>query len=194
MNVQKTIKRAADIALCAATLPITIPVLAALVPAVKLSSPGPVLFVQDRVGKNGRRFPMYKLRTMRVGETNQVWSKDDENRVTSIGRLMRDYGLDELPQLYNIFRGDMSIIGPRPPLPEQADRFTEEQRETFRMRPGVLSLAAVEGRRSISPERRIQLHVEYVRRWSLALDARILFRSLFVVLGRQDADESNTAG
>ncbi|HBQ11142.1 MAG TPA: hypothetical protein DEF51_08175 [Myxococcales bacterium] len=196
-RVSRSAKRVIDIGLSVVALEAALPVMALLVPAVKLSSPGPLLFVQERVGKDGRVFKMYKLRTMKMqpdGDQPLTWTKSDEDRVTPIGRLLRDYGLDELPQLYNILRGDMSIIGPRPPLPAQVETYTDEQREVFEMRPGVLSLAAVEGRRSLTPERRIELHVEYVRSWSLALDFQILWRSLFVVLGRQDAVDALVDG
>ncbi len=184
------IKRGLDLALALAALEVSAPLMAALIPAVKLSSPGPLFFTQDRVGRDGRVFRMYKLRTMRVRERGTqplVWTKDDADRVTPVGSFLRDFGLDELPQIVNILRGDMSVIGPRPPLPDQAARFTDEQKRMFRMRPGVLSLAAIMGRRSLSPEDRIRYHVEYVERWSLRLDCEILWKSLFVVFGRQDA-------
>jgi undecaprenyl phosphate N,N'-diacetylbacillosamine 1-phosphate transferase len=187
------VKRTADIGLCLAVLEVAFPVLLVLVPIVKLSSRGPVFFVQERAGKGGRSFKMYKFRTMAVrtvGEQALTWTADDEARVTQVGRFLRDYGLDELPQLFNILKGDMSIVGPRPLLPEQAANMPDELRAMFEMRPGVLSLAAVVGRRSLPLERRWQLHAEYVKNWSLGLDARILWRSIFVVLGRSDATET----
>ena len=140
-RVSRSAKRVIDIGLSVVALEAALPVMALLVPAVKLSSPGPLLFVQERVGKDGRVFKMYKLRTMKMqpdGDQPLTWTKSDEDRVTPIGRLLRDYGLDELPQLYNILRGDMSIIGPRPPLPAQVETYTDEQRE-------VLLLVALEG-------------------------------------------------
>jgi len=159
---------------------------------VKLSSPGSIFFVQDRVGLNGQIFRMYKFRTM-VGKPDEsivVWSQSDEERITKVGRFLRDYGLDELPQAVNILKGDMSIVGPRPPLPNQAERYTEHQKTMFQMKPGVFSLAAVRGRRSIPTEERIELHVRYVENWSLGLDAEILWKGLLVVLGREDASET----
>lgn len=189
----RALKRAFDVASSAAVALATAPAVPLLVAMVKYRSPGPLFFVQQRTGLDGRPFNMYKFRTMAqapVDHDPTKWSARDEERISPFGRIMRDYGLDELPQVLNILKGDMSVIGPRPPLPAQAQRFTAEQQRMFGMRPGVLSLAAIHGRRSITPERRIQLHVEYVDRWSLGLDCKILWKSLFVVLGRENATES----
>jgi len=192
---QLTIKRLLDIVLCLVVIILTWPGLALIALLVKLSSPGPVFFVQERVGLKQRIFQMVKFRTM-VGkpleETATVWTATEEARITSVGRFLRDYGLDELPQVLNILKGEMSIVGPRPPLPAQVEDYTAHQRKMFQMRPGVLSLAAVEGRRSIPMDKRIALHVKYVEEWSLRLDIKILWQALFVVLRRQDAAESVT--
>ncbi len=190
-ELQLAIKRLADVVLCLAILIFAFPILLMIGILVKTSSPGGVFFVQPRVGKGARAFQLFKFRTM-TGSPNKgskVWTSSDEARITPVGRFLRDYGLDELPQVINIIKGDMSIIGPRPPLPEQVLDYTPRQRRAFQMRPGVLSLAAVRGRRSIPIEKRIEYHVEYVDNWSLVLDLEILWRSLFVVLGRQDASE-----
>jgi len=190
---QLTIKRLLDVILCALVLICGCPVFLIIAVLVKASSPGPIFFVQERVGLNGGPFRLYKFRTM-VGKPPQnqeaaSWTAAEEARITRIGHFLRDYGLDELPQVINILKGDMSIIGPRPPLPAVAETFNERQRRTFRMRPGVLSLAAIKGRRSISMENRVDLHVEYVDNWSLWLDCVIAWKSLTVVLGRRDASE-----
>jgi sugar transferase EpsL len=186
------VKRATDLSLCALLSVLCIPVMILFAGLIKCSSPGSVFFVQERAGYRGKGFRMIKFRTM-VPRKQTVepmeWSEAEEERITRLGRFLRDYGLDELPQLYNILRGDMSIVGPRPPLPGQAAGFTARQRRMFEMRPGVLSWAAVQGRRSISPEQRIALHAWYVDHWSLRLDLRILWHSLVVVLRRQDAVE-----
>lgn len=190
--IQSAVKRMIDIVLCAGVLFFTWPCLLLIAGLVKVTSPGSVLFVQERVGLGQRVYRMPKFRTMTdcpSGRSRLEWTADDEARITRLGRILRDYGLDELPQLYSILKGDMSIVGPRPPLPAQVEEYTERQKRVFRMRPGVLSLAAVEGRRSLPVERRIDLHVKYVETWSLGLDLRILWRALFVVLGRQDAVE-----
>ena len=165
MSIQLAIKRLFDVVICLMILVIGSPIYLIIAILVRLSSPGPVFFVQDRVGLNGRIFQMYKFRTM-VGapsESITVWSQSDEDRITKVGRLLRDYGLDELPQAVNILRGDMSIVGPRPPLPSQVEKYSDHQKAIFKMRPGVFSLAVVNGRRSIPLEERIEWHIRYVQ-------------------------------
>jgi len=120
------------------------------------------------------------------------WSEAEEARITAVGRFLRAYGLDELPQLVNIIKGEMSIIGPRPTLPAQVDSFTDSERRMLRMRPGVTGLAAVRGRYSLTYEQRKKYNVEYVDRWSLRLDAAILLKTIGVVLGRRNATEPPT--
>jgi undecaprenyl phosphate N,N'-diacetylbacillosamine 1-phosphate transferase len=191
-SLQLAVKRIMDLVLSSLVLVVGLPLFLAIGILVKLSSPGPVFFVQGRVGRGGRTFPMYKFRSMTIappGYQPGRWGKEEKARVTRLGRVLRDYGLDELPQVLNILRGDMSIVGPRPPLPSRADEYTERQKKVFQMRPGVLALAAIEGRRSIPMEKRIELHVQYVERWSLWLDLHIMLRCIPVVLGRQGASE-----
>jgi len=186
------IKRAFDVTSCLVIGAVAAPLFPVLAVLVKWGSPGPLFFTQDRAGRDARPFKMLKLRTMHVappGHDASKWTTAEQARITRAGKLLRDYGLDELPQLWNILRGDMSVIGPRPPLPVQAAQFTPEQRRMFDMRPGVLSLAATRGRRSITAEDRIRYHVWYVDNWSLWLDLTILYKCVFVVLGRQDVDE-----
>ncbi len=192
VRVALGVKRLFDVVVCLLLAVVLSPLLALLSLLVRLTSPGPVLFLQGRIGYRGRPFTMVKFRTMTVSAGAHPparWSPSDEARITRIGRVLRDYGLDELPQLFNIVKGDMSIVGPRPPLPEVAQAFTAREREMFAMRPGVISLAAVEGRRSITMERRIDLHIRYVQRWSLWLDVTLLAKALVVVLGRTNVDE-----
>lgn len=180
--------------MCSVVLVILLPFLVAIALVVKLSSAGPVFFIQERIGRNGRPFRMVKFRTMTGVPARDLtsWSEAEEARITTVGRFLRAYGLDELPQLVNIIRGDMSIIGPRPPLPAQVQSFTDLERRTLLMRPGVTSLAAVQGRYALTLEQRRQLHVEYVDRWSLKLDVGILLRTIGVVLGRRNAAEPPT--
>jgi len=192
--VQLAAKLFIDVAACSILLVVLLPFLAIVALVVKLSSSGPVLFVQERVGLDGRRFRMYKFRTMTGVPARDLtrWSEAEEARITAVGRFLRAYGLDELPQLVNIIKGEMSIIGPRPTLPAQVDSFTDSERTMLRMRPGVTGLAAVRGRYSLTYEQRKKYNVEYVDRWSLRLDAAILLKTIGVVLGRRNATEPPT--
>ena len=193
MEARFALKRLFDIIMSMLVAVIGAPVFMVVAVLVKLSSPGPVFFVQDRVGKDGSAFRMYKFRTMagKPDASMLVWTQSEEDRITKIGRFLRDYGLDELPQVLNILRGDMSIVGPRPPLPMQAEQYTDCQKTMFNMRPGVISLADVKGRRSIPMEERIEWHVWYVQNWSMRLDLEILWKTLFIVLRRQNASETD---
>ncbi len=189
---QLALKRLLDIVLCIIVLVLGFPFFVLIAFLVKFSSPGPIFFMQQRVGRGGKIFVMIKFRTMVADHqlsVPHVWNLTEEARITSVGRFLRDFGLDELPQVFNILKGDMSIVGPRPPLPMQVDDYTERQALAFNMRPGVLSWAAVNGRRSISMEQRRDLHAWYVQNWSLWLDLKILFRSFLVVLKRENAGE-----
>lgn len=189
----RAVKRSIDVTLCTVLILVLWPALIAIAVAVRLSSPGRIFFVQDRVGQYCTRFRMIKFRTMRVrgkSEQENVWTAADEAAITRLGRFLRDYGLDELPQLFNILKGDMSIVGPRPPLVTQLDDHSPSERHIFDMRPGVLSLAVVKGRRSISVSQRRAYHLEYVEHWSIWLDCFIFWRSIFIVLGRESASES----
>lgn len=193
MEARFALKRVFDVTMSILVAAIGAPVFMVVAVLVKLSSPGPVFFVQDRVGRDGSTFRMYKFRTMagKPDASMLAWTQSEEARITKIGRFLRDYGLDELPQVLNILRGDMSIVGPRPPLPMQAEQYTDFQKMMFSMRPGVISLADVKGRRSIPMEERIEWHVWYVQNWSMRLDLEILWKTLFIVLRRQNAFETD---
>ena len=193
---QLGIKRLADVVVSLAVLVLGWPLFLLVAVLVRLSSPGPVLFIQERVGKEEKPFRLVKFRSMLVSEEEDAetgWTEAHEARITPIGRLLRDYGLDELSQAWNILKGEMSIIGPRPPLPAQVESFTERQRKMFLMRPGLLSLPGFKGRRSLPMEERIELHVQYVEHWSLLLDFVILLRCIPVILRRQNVDERTTS-
>lgn len=192
IEAQLALKRILDAVICLLVLVLGLPVFGLIGLMVKLSSPGPVFFVQERVGLGGKTFRMIKFRTMVDKPTTEpvtVWTEAEEARVTKIGRFLRDYALDEFPEVLNILKGDMSIIGPRPPLPAQVKDYIEHQRQMFRMRPGMLSWAFVNGRRSILMEQRIELHVWYVKNWSLWLDVLIFWRGLQVLFKREGASE-----
>jgi lipopolysaccharide/colanic/teichoic acid biosynthesis glycosyltransferase len=147
--------------------------------AVKLTSKGPVFFWQERVGMNGRPFEVAKFRTMLVGQ-NPVFP--DASRITSAGRVLRRLSLDELPQLINVARGEMSIVGPRPTLQYQVDRYDERQRARLCVRPGLTGLAQIRGRNALSWGQRIEYDVEYVQTQSAWLDVKILLGTVRVLL------------
>lgn len=164
-------RRAFDAAVSAAALVVAFPLMAMIAVAIRLTSRGPVLFTQVRSGWGGREFTIYKFRTMRQA---RFGGEPDSSRVTPIGRALRSTSLDELPQLWNVLRGDMSLIGPRPTLPEQVARYSEHQRRRLEVRPGLTGWAQVNGRNSISWPERIELDIHYVDNRSLRLDARIV--------------------
>jgi exopolysaccharide biosynthesis polyprenyl glycosylphosphotransferase len=190
------VKRVADIILGGVALALAAPVMAVAALAIKVTSRGPVLFVQERYGLNKRMFKMYKLRTMVVeAEALQpelearneargpVFKIRQDPRVTPVGRLLRRLSIDELPQLFNVMRGDMSLVGPRPLPPRDVRRFSEPAlMRRFSVRPGVTGLWQVSGRSELDFEDWIRLDLQYIDEWSLALEARILLRTLPTVL------------
>ena len=178
--------RALDVALAGAGLALASPVLAAAALAVKLEDRGPVLFRQTRVGKDGRDFELLKLRTMVVGAEKQGagYAVDrGDPRITRVGRFLRRTSLDELPQLWNVVRGDMSVIGPRPTLRYQVERYTERQRRRLEVLPGITGWAQIHGRAALSWDERIELDVWYVEHRSPLTDLLILLRTPLALLG-----------
>ena len=172
--------RAADVAIAGSTLIVASPVLALAALAVKLGDGGPVLYRQTRVGRNGSDFELLKLRTMVVGaETMGAGlsvNRGDE-RITRAGRVLRKLSLDELPQLWNVVRGEMSVIGPRPTLRYQVEQYDERQRHRLDVKPGITGWAQVNGRAALPWADRIELDVWYVEHRSPLLDLRILART-----------------
>lgn len=163
--------------------------------AVKLDSPGPILFKQDRLGKDAKVFKMLKFRSMCVGAEKTgsgVYSGKGDSRVTRVGRVIRATSLDEFPQLINVIRGDMSLLGPRPPLtyhPWPIEEYTDEQLHMFDVRPGFSGWAQINGRKDVEWHHRIELNVWYVRHVRFSLDAKIFFLTIFKVL--RNADNEN---
>lgn len=157
---------------------------------VKLQDGGPAIFRQERLGKGGKSFYILKFRTMIIdAEKGGVYSDNKDPRVTKIGNILRKTSLDELPQFFNILRGDMSFIGPRPPLtyhPWPITEYTEEQFKMFNVRPGITGWAQVNGRKAVEWNKRIELNVWYVENVSLWLDIKILFMTVFKVLSNAD--------
>jgi lipopolysaccharide/colanic/teichoic acid biosynthesis glycosyltransferase len=182
------IKRVLDVVVAGTILTLGAPLLALIALAIKLEDGGSVLFVQDRVGTGGRIFRCFKFRTMVVGaETDnaeRIVTADDQ-RITRVGRFLRLWTLDELPQLWNILRGDMSVVGPRPWIPGQAERCARWARSRFDMKPGLAGWAWIHGRNLVPWEDRMRMDVWYVNNWSLRLDAYILARAFVLLFQRR---------
>lgn len=159
---------------------------------IKIDSPGPVLFKQERIGKDGKVFKILKFRSMYQGAEHTgsgVYSGKNDTRVTRVGQILRATSIDELPQTINILRGDMALIGPRPPLtyhPWSYDEYTDEQKRMFEVRPGITGWAQVHGRKDVEWHKRIKLNVWYVDHVSFGLDIKIFFMTIFKVLSNVD--------
>jgi len=182
------VTRALDILIAAAALVVLSPVLALAALAIRLESRGPVIYRHRRVGRGGRQFELLKLRTMVQGAETMgagLYIEDRDPRITRSGRLLRRFSLDELPNLVNVLRGDLAIVGPRPTVSEQVDLYTDHQRRRLEVRPGITGWAQVNGRASLPWPERIELDVWYVEHRSLRLDLRILARTVkLLVTGR----------
>ena len=186
---QLFIKRVFDITAAAVLLIIltVIPVIIVIPVVIRLTSKGPAVFTQERMGKDGKVFKIYKFRTMRIPEESF-----DENgemlapkqRITKVGAFLRKTSLDELMQLFNVLNGTMSFVGPRPTLPYQSERYTERQKRRHDMRPGITGWAQVNGRNDLTWTEKIEYDLEYVERFSLWFDIKILFKTVGVVLGQ----------
>lgn len=185
--IQLFIKRAFDIiaSLVLIVLLTVIPVFIVVPIVIRLTSKGPAVFKQERVGKNGKIFKIYKFRTMRIPEDSL-----DENgnmlepkqRITKVGKFLRKTSLDELMQLFNILGGSMSFIGPRPTLPYQVERYTERQKGRHNMRPGITGWAQVNGRNDLTWTEKIEYDLEYIEKFSLWFDIKVVFKTVAVVL------------
>lgn len=178
------LKRGLDAGAAAVGLVLLSPVILVTAVVVRLNLGSPVFFTQPRPGRGGRVFRLYKFRSMRnIDEARGLVT--DEQRLTRFGRILRSTSLDELPSLWNVLHGDMSIVGPRPLLVEYLPRYTQEQARRHEVRPGITGLAQVKGRNSVGWEHRFALDVRYVDRRSLALDARILLDTVRSVVARE---------
>ena len=193
-------KRALDLALSSLILLLALPIVVVVAIAIRVSSSGTVLFRQTRCGLNGRRFTLYKFRTMtedaeeRLAELQHLNEMDgpvfkvrDDPRVTRLGRVLRRFSLDELPQLWNVLRGDMSLVGPRPPIPAEVARYERWQRRRLSMKPGLTCLWQVNGRNELNFGSWMELDLQYIDSWSLRLDLKILLKTIPVVLSGRGA-------
>jgi exopolysaccharide biosynthesis polyprenyl glycosylphosphotransferase len=191
-----TVKRMIDLGAAILMMPVLMPLMAIIAIAVKLDSKGPVFFVQERVGLNKRRFPMFKFRTMVVGSEamlkeiehlneaeGPIFKIKNDPRITRVGRFLRKSSLDEVPQILNIIRGEMSFVGPRPMSVRDVDLFDRGiQRKRFSVKPGITCLWQVSGRSELPFSKWLELDLEYIKNWSLALDLKILLKTIPVVL------------
>jgi lipopolysaccharide/colanic/teichoic acid biosynthesis glycosyltransferase len=178
------IKRALDIVIAAAGAIVTAPVIAVLAALIRIESPGHPIYTQTRVGRDGELFSIYKLRTMVRGAEFTgagLAIQEGDDRITRIGAFLRRYSLDELPNLWNVLLGQMSIVGPRPTIPAQVEQYTERQRGRLAVKPGITGWAQINGRASLPWSERIELDLWYVEHASLALDLKILARTAGMV-------------
>lgn len=196
-DLRLLLKRLFDLVVSAAALLILSPFALLAAVLIKLTSPGPVIFSQARCGLNGRRFTLYKFRSMidkaddlkpqleHLSERSIAFKLTCDPRVTPVGRWLRKFSVDELPQLYNVLRGDMSIVGPRPPLPDEVERYERWQRRRLRMRPGLTCIWAVAGRDRIDFNAWMRMDISYIENWSLKLDWSIILKTIpHVIAGR----------
>lgn len=189
LSAQKFIKRLFDVVLSSTMLVILLPFWLIIALLIKSDSEGPVFFLHQRPGLNGQLFTVYKFRTMRPGSEKMVRGKEvtsDDERITRFGRFLRRYKIDELPQLINVLRGEMSLVGPRPERVDSVKDYAEETWKRLKMKPGLTGLAQVSGNIYIPLEDRYKLDVYYVEHFSILLDLRILLRTIGVVIRGED--------
>lgn len=192
----RAVKRFLDVTASFLGLVLLSPLLLAVSILIKIDSRGPVIFRQKRIGRKGKVFEIYKFRSMCVGAEKTgsgVYSGKGDARVTRIGKILRATSIDELPQLLNILKGEMSFVGPRPPLtyhPWKYEEYTDFQKRMFEVRPGITGWAQVNGRKDVEWHKRIELNVWYVDHMSLLLDIKIMFMTAFKVLTNADNENS----
>lgn len=194
------IKRIMDIVLSTIGLILCIPLFIVVAIAIKLDSPGPVIFKQERVGKDGKKFVMYKFRTMVVNAedlldklidkneaTGPVFKIREDPRITKVGKWLRRTSIDELPQLWNVLKGDMSLVGPRPPLEREVIQYDSYQQQRLLVKPGITCYWQVNGRSNVSFDEWVELDLKYIREQSLWTDIKLLFKTVGAVLRKDGA-------
>lgn len=186
------IKRSFDIIFSLTVLIMLSPIFLIIAILVKIKLGGPIFFVQERIGMYNRPFKMYKFRTMRNTKDSSGNLLSDNERLTKFGKVLRSTSLDELPEFFNILRGEMSLIGPRPLLPEYLPLYSGEQIKRHNVLPGLTGWAQVNGRNSISWTEKFKLDVWYVENWSLKLDLKIFFLTIVKVIKREDINQEST--
>jgi len=193
-EIRLLLKRSTDIVLATAALILLLPFMLFIALVIRITSPGPAIFRQERCGLNGRRFTFYKFRSMcdnaeemkaslvHLSSRTTAFKIPNDPRLTGIGRVLRKFSIDEWPQLWNVLKGDMSLVGPRPAVPEEVDLYQRWQRRRLRMRPGLTCLWAVAGRDTVDFDTWMKMDMQYIDNWSLALDWKIIFRTIPRVL------------
>jgi lipopolysaccharide/colanic/teichoic acid biosynthesis glycosyltransferase len=189
--MKKLLKQIFDTSISLAVVVILLPVFAFTALAIKLTSKGPVIFKQERVGKGGRPFMFYKFRTMRadVDPFGPSPKSKDDPRLTKIGKFLREYSLDELPQLFNVLKGDMSIVGPRPLYMSQMAEWNQRQKKRLFVKPGLTGLAQISGRGQLTREEKLELDVKYVESAGFGLDIKIILLTIAQVVTRKSIYE-----
>ena len=196
-EVRLLVKRAIDVVLAAAALVVLMPIMLVVAMLIRLTSHGPAIFRQERCGLNGRRFVFYKFRSMcdgaeemkaslqHLNRKETAFKIPDDPRLTQVGRYIRKFSIDEWPQLWNVIRGDMALVGPRPAVPQEVEHYKRWQRRRLRMRPGLTCLWAISGRDNLDFDTWMKLDMQYIDTWSLALDWKIILRTIpHVLLGK----------
>lgn len=194
------VKRVVDIVGAMLALLVLTPLLLAVSAAVKLTSPGPVLFSQSRVGKNGREFSFHKFRSMHLNAeaerdalldinecTGPIFKIREDPRLTSVGHFLRKTSIDELSQLWNVLRGEMSLVGPRPPIPSEVEEYTNWESQRLAVKPGITCIWQVSGRSELDFETWVRMDIEYIEEWSLWFDLKLLARTIPAVLSGRGA-------
>ncbi len=190
-------RRAFDVVVAAAALALAAPVLALALAAIRLESKGHPIYRQRRIGKDGAPFDVLKLRTMVAGAESMgsgLAVNEGDPRITRVGAVLRRFSIDELPNLVNVLRGDMAIVGPRPTVPVQVEQYTDRQRGRLAVRPGITGWAQVNGRTSLPWDERIELDLWYIEHRSWRLDLQILLRTAAIVLGGEGLYKGETGG
>jgi lipopolysaccharide/colanic/teichoic acid biosynthesis glycosyltransferase len=197
LALRRQVKRAIDRLGALILLVLTSPLLAAACIAIRLESAGSPIYRQRRVGKDGVHFDLYKLRTMVSGAETMgagLAVDEDDPRITRVGRFLRRFSLDELPNLLNVLRGEMSLVGPRPTVQEQVSQYTERQRRRLAVEPGITGWAQIKGRAALPWDERIELDLWYVEHWSLRLDLRIALSTARLLLSGHGLYRGTTGG
>lgn len=189
----RLIKRCIDVTVALLGLMLLSPLLACLAGAIYISLGRPTLFCQQRPGLKGKLFTIYKFRTMREAKSEELWFRSDKSRLSTVGRFVRKLSLDELPSLWNVLKGDMSLVGPRPLLMQYLERYTPEQARRHEVKPGITGWAQVNGRNALTWEERFKLDVWYVDHVSFLLDVKILALTVWKVIKREGINQPGNA-